>query len=66
MREERSYGALSTDSSSSGLQIAEANINESEVESSTAVNQLVEELHGQWNQLGHGIITAAYRDITEC
>lgn len=63
--EERCYWALSTDSSSSGLQVAKANVNESEVESGATVNHLVEELHGQRDQLDHSIITVAYRDITE-
>lgn len=65
MREERCYGALSAGSSSPGLKVTEANVNEGEVEGSAAVHHLVEELHGQLDQLDHSIITAAYRNITE-
>lgn len=64
--EERCYGALSAGGSCSpGLQVTEANVNEGEVKGGAAVYHLVEELHGQRDQLGHSFITAAYRDNTE-
>ncbi len=64
MCEERRYGSFST-GSSPGLQVTEANVNEGEVEGSAAVHHLVEELHGQRDELDHSIIAAACRDITE-
>lgn len=64
MCEERCYGALSADGGSSGLQVTEANVNEGEVECGAAVHHLVEELHGQRDQLDHSVITAAYGNIT--
>ncbi len=65
MCEERCYGALSAGGSSPGLQVTEANVNEREVEGGAAVHHLVEELHGQRDQLDHSVITAACRNITE-
>lgn len=61
MWEKRCYGALSAGGSYSGLQVTEANVDEGEMEGSAAVNHLVEEFHGQRDQLDYSIVTAAYR-----
>lgn len=65
MCEERGYGALSADGSPPALQVTEADVHEREVEGGPAVHHLVEELHGQLDQLDHSIITVAYIDMTE-
>lgn len=65
MCEERCDGALSADGSPPGPQVAEADVDEGEVEGGAAVHHLVEELHGQRDQLDHSFISAVCRNTTE-
>lgn len=61
LREEGCYRPLCAVGSCFALEVSEANANEGEVEGHVDVHQLVEELHGQREQLEHSIIGAAYR-----
>ena len=54
MCEEGGDGSLA-DSSTLGLQVTEAHIEEGEVEGCVGVHHLVEELYGHGDQLGQGI-----------
>lgn len=58
---ERCDGALSTGSSCSVPQVAEANINEGEMEGSAGIHHFMKEFHSQWNQLCHSIFFGTYR-----
>lgn len=59
--EERRDGSLCAAGGCLALEVTEADVNEGEVEGHVGDHHLVEELHGQRDQLRHSLVTAAYR-----